>query len=384
METEFQNAAGKSMGEVIRDMADFLSTPYIIGKEHPVELCSFIEDLNMHGQFSFALWSEALAQGMSEREAEAFYLRACAPLLNDAIVNQTLEAFHDMNGSLYASLLHKYGNSFGALDGSYWATVLSVGIDADEVERVMHYLRLFTVVLMEFAYMEDRNPSHTYAWCYFESFRQALESFAHTEEEALMPLKIGAIGGSAGRRQEGAYPLSLGVDVINPNPHQMARGVHLDITLKDREGKVITVIKDRIESIDPDTTYHYGLSRKIRGAAVGSIAAAATVGRHLRLAAPVMGLITFSDAKITCDEGITTLCVTLKNGYDCPLRTLTVHYQLLSPTGRKLGGGSEWISDTLESGAEYRLCARIPLAIKLPATLQFSVDFDALVLVEEV
>ena len=112
METDLQNAFGKSIGEVARDIADFLSTPFVIGAEHPVELCSLIEGLNMHGQFSFALLSEALAGGMTLAEAEAFYLRVCAPLMDDEIVRQTLAAFRDRESEDYRTLLQKYGNDF--------------------------------------------------------------------------------------------------------------------------------------------------------------------------------------------------------------------------------------------------------------------------------
>jgi len=368
----------------MRDIADFLSTPYVIGKEHPVELCSLIEGLNMHGQFSFALLSEARAQGWTWEETEAFYLRACAPLINDGTVTEMLSAFRNTDSADFRALSRKYGNGFRALDGSYWATVLSVAIDADEVERVMHYLRLFTVTLMEFAYMEDRNPSHTYAWCYFEAFREALESFASAPQNAPLPPKIGAIGGSAGRRQGDAYPLSLGIDIINPNTDKMARDVRVDITLKDKAGAVITVIGDRIECIDPGATYHYALSRKIRGAAVGSIRASAHANGHLTLTTPIMNHVQIDNVRTSADDAGTRLSATLKNGYDCTIRALTVHYQFLSKSGKPLGGGSEWLLGELPSGTTKELNARVSVPIASVASVVFSVDFDALTLVEGV
>lgn len=382
METEFQNAVGKSMGEVMRDIADFLSTPYIIGEEHPVELCSLIEDLNMHAQFSFALLSEAKAQGWTSNDAEAFYRRACAPFIDDATVRRMLSAFRDERSEDFLLLSRKYGNGFRALDGSYWATVLSVGIDADEVEAVMHYLRLFTVLLMEFAYMEDRNPSCTYAWCYFEAFREALESFADDKKSTPLPLKIGKIGGSTGNRTADGYHLSLGIEIHNPNPHEMARGVSLDITLKDKAGKVLTVIGDRIEAIDPDTVYHYALTRRLRGAAVGSISASVRATRFLTLPSPVMNHVTVSDVRTELCDGETRIFATVKNGYDRPLPSLVLHYQLLSDTGKPLGGGAEWLLDGLGVGAQRDIEAKIPMKLYAASTV-FSTDFDALALVAE-
>ena len=67
METEFQKAVGKGIGEVMRDIADFLSTPFIINEERQLDLCTLIPDLNMHEQFSFALLSEARTQGWSRK-----------------------------------------------------------------------------------------------------------------------------------------------------------------------------------------------------------------------------------------------------------------------------------------------------------------------------
>ena len=55
METEFQNATGKGIGEVMRDIADFLSTPFVIHREKQIDLCSLVGDLNMHEQFSAPL-----------------------------------------------------------------------------------------------------------------------------------------------------------------------------------------------------------------------------------------------------------------------------------------------------------------------------------------
>ena len=72
---------------------------------------------------------------------------------------------------------------------------------------------------------------------------------------------------------EGSYYLSLGVDVENPNADRMALDVTLDITLKDRDGGVITVIRDTLQCIDPATVYHYGITKKIRGKAVAGFSA---------------------------------------------------------------------------------------------------------------
>ena len=72
METEFQKAVGKGIGEVMRDIAEFLSTPFIINEERQLDLCTLVPDLNMHEQFSFALLSEAHTQGWEQETAENF------------------------------------------------------------------------------------------------------------------------------------------------------------------------------------------------------------------------------------------------------------------------------------------------------------------------
>ena len=38
METEFQKAVGKGLGEVIRDISDFLSTPFVINRQKQIDL----------------------------------------------------------------------------------------------------------------------------------------------------------------------------------------------------------------------------------------------------------------------------------------------------------------------------------------------------------
>lgn len=382
METNLQNAFGKSMGEVARDIADLLSTPFIIGREHPVELCSLIEDLNMHGQLSFALLCEADAGGWTQADAEAFYLRVCAPLVNDGTVREMLDAFRHREGESFAALQKKYGNDFHALDGSYWSTVLSVAIDADEVERALEYLRTFTVTLLSFAYMEGRNPESTYSFCYYEAFGRALSTFA-APEEAPLPLTVGRIGGTRGKERDGAYELSLGAEIQNPNAEKMARGVSVDVVLKDRAGTVLATVKDRIQSIDPAATYRYAVTKRITGGRVASIAVTAHADSYLSLSTPIMGHLAVKDAKTDLTSDGTRLTARIKNNYDCPLSSPIVHYQYLSESGKPLGGSSEWILGRLAAGEEREIVSQVPVPIGGIAQVCFSVDFDALTLVEE-
>ena len=81
METEFQNAIGKSTGEVIRDIADFLNYPCVIHPERNLDLRQILPDLNMNEQFSFALLSEAEAQGRGLAATESFYRHTCTSIM---------------------------------------------------------------------------------------------------------------------------------------------------------------------------------------------------------------------------------------------------------------------------------------------------------------
>ncbi len=383
METEFQNAVGKGIGEVMRDMADFLSTPFVIHKEKQIDLCSLVGDLNMYEQFSFALLSEAQTQGWEAETAENFYRHACGGVLSPELINSMIDAFRNRGGKEYRSYAQRYGNRFSALDGSYWSTVLALGIDAEQVSDVMQYLRLFTVCMMEFAYMEDRNPDATYTWCYYESFRNMLDDLTAEPDPDPLPLKVRALGGSAGKREQDSYPLSLGVDIENPNADRMARGIQIDITLKDRDGNVITVIGDQLESLDPGAVYHYGVTRKIRGNAVASISAVAKAAGHIKLQTPIMKHIALSDLRLTRSESEMQFFGTMTGKYDVPLRSMTLHYQFLSKENKILGGGSEWVLDGLEPGGTRRVASKIPLPIQGAAKVVYSVDFDVVQLLEE-
>jgi hypothetical protein len=336
----------------------------------------------MHGQFSFALRSEALMQGMTEEEAERFYRHACSGVIPQATLSAMLAAFRDRSGEAWKTYERKYGNRFSLSDGSYWSSCLAVGIDAQQMSDVLHYLRLFTVVLMEFAYMGGRNPEKTYTWTYYESFRAMLDTLMAEPEPDPLPLKVLAVGGTAGKREGDAYLLSLGLDLENPNPDRMARDVHLDILLKDREGNVIATVKDRLASIDPGAIYHYGITRKLRGAAVASISASAKAGSHLKLSTPIMTHASLDAPRIEESEDGALLAATLRGGYDRPLRSLTLHYQFRSQEDRLLGGGGEWIADGLAEAGERELRLRLPLAPKDTARLVCSVDFDALELID--
>ena len=383
METEFQKAVGKGIGEVMRDIAEFLSTPFIINEERQLDLCTLVPDLNMHEQFSFALLSEAHTQGWEQETAENFYRHACGKVVENEVIETMIEIFRDRSSQEYRAYAQTYGNRFTALDGSYWATVLALGIDAGQVSEVMQYLRLFTVCLMEFAYMEDRNPDATYTWCYYDSFRQMLDDLTAEPDPEPLPLKVRALGGSAGKREQDTYYLSLGLDIENPNFDRLARGIQLDITLKDKEGQVITVIGDKLESLDPGAIYHYGVTRKIRGNAVASFSATAKAVSHIKLQTPIMKHVALSELRLRKNGEGMHFSGNMIGKYDVPLRSMTLHYQFLSAQNKILGGGSEWVLDGLEPGGTRQVNSKIALPIEGAAKVVYSVDFDVVQLLEE-
>ena len=383
METEFQNAVGKGMGEVVRDIAEFLTTPFIINEERKLDLCTLVPDLNMHEQFSFALLSEAHTQGWEMASAENFYRHACGKIIAPEVITAMIEAFRNPSGKEYRAYAQKYGNRFSALDGSYWSTVLALGIDAEQVGEVMQYLRLFTVCLMEFAYMEDRNPDATYTWCYYDSFRLMLDELLAEPDPEPLPLKVRALGGSAGKKEQDSYYLSLGVDIENPNLDRLARNIQLDIVLKDKEGNVITTIGDKLESLDPGAIYHYGVTRKIRGNAVASFSATAKAAAHLKLQTPIMKHVALSELRLKKNGEGMHFSGTMTGKYDTPLRSMTLHYQFLSAQNKILGGGSEWVLDGLEPGGTRSVSSKIALPIEGAAKVVYSVDFDVVQLLEE-
>ncbi len=381
METEYKNAAGKGTGEVLRDIAEFLSTPFPIHPVKKLDLCTLLPELNMHRQMAFALMSEALVQGWEPAAAERFVHQAMDAVANPTVTEEILVALRTPESDAAQELRRLYGNRFSMSGGSYWATCLALGIDAGEVQKVMQYLKQFTVVLMEFAYMGDRNPEATYMWDYYESFRKILDELLAEPAPAAKPLKIRAIGGTAGRREGDSYPLSLGVDIENPNKDRMARDVQVDITLKDKNGEVITVIRDRIQSLDPGAVYHFGVTKRIRGAAVASLAAVAKAESHLMLATPIMKHTRFENLRLHEANGGMQMNGTLVGKYDRPISTLCVHFQFLSADNKILGGGNEWIFDGMTPSTPLPIASSIPVVIQNTAKAVYSVDFDAMELI---
>lgn len=365
----------------MRDIADFLDHPQII-KARNVDLRYLLADLNMHEQFSFALLSEAVEQGWDPERTEIFYRRACGASLDDETMQAFLDAFKDPDGQAFKDYQKKYGCYFSMLDGSYWATCLAVGIDCDCANEVMDYLRLFTVCLMEFAYMGDSNPQKTYTWNYYESFRGILDSIIRDPEDEPLPLKIKAIGGSAGTKENGAYHLTLGVDIENPNPMRMATGISLDITLKDKAGEVITVIRDQLYCIDPATVYHYGVTKKINGGAVGSISATAKAKGYLNLQIPLMKHIELSDLRLLKSGDTMLFRGNLVSHYQSPLRSLMLHYQFVDADFKLLGGGSEWLFDGITPEQAIDFQSKVPVSVPRTAKVLYSLDFDAMELIQ--
>ena len=381
METEFQKAIGKSAGEVMRDIADFLAHPCPINPKMNVDLRTLLPDLNMFEQFSFALLSEAVEQGWELDRAEVFYRRACADAVEEETIQSMLAAFRNPNGTAFKEYQKKYGCYFTMLDGSYWSSCLALGIDGEKISDVMAYFRLFTVTLMEFAYMGTQKPEKVYAWCYYESFRNILDDLIKEPEPDPLPLKIRAVGGSAGTREQEAYSLSLGVDIENPNSDRMAKDIAIDIVLKDKSGNIITTVADKLECIDPGVVYHYGVTKKIRGVAVGSIAATAKASSYLHLKTPLMKHIHLSDLHLRKIADGMQFVGSMTSCYQSDLRSVILHYQFLDASNKILGGGSEWIFDGLKANTTAAFDSKIAVPVPRAAKVVYSLDFDALELI---
>ena len=367
------------MGEVLRDIAEFLSYP--IHPQKQIDLCTLLPDLNMAEQFSFALLSEARTQGWDASAGEQFYRHAVADIVDNDTVTRMLDAFRDPTCKAYQEYENKYGNHFSLLDGSYWSTCLALAIDAAQISEVMYYLRLFTVTLMEFAYMENRNPTTTYTWRYYEAFRKMLDDLTAEPEPEPLPVKVRALGGTAGKREQDGYMLSLGIDIENPNENRMARDVSIDVTLKDRDGNIISVIKDKLQCIDPATVYHYGITRKIRGAAVAGISATAKASSYLKLTVPVMKHIKLTSLRLSRPENAMKITGMLDSKYDCPIPALTLHYQYLSADNKILGGGNEWVFDSIHADSTHPFTSKIGVDVASAAKVLYSIDFDPMVLI---
>ena len=383
METEFQKAVGKSVGEVLCDIAEFLSLSYPIHPQKQIDLCTLLPELNMAEQFSFALLSEARAQGWEASAAEHFYKHAVGDVIAAETVDRMLDAFRNPDRDAYREYENKYGNHFSLLDGSYWSTCLALAIDASQISEVMYYLRLFTVTLMEFAYMEDRNPATTYTWSYYEAFRKMLDDLTAEPDPDPLPIKVRALGGTAGKREQDGYMLSLGIDIENPNTDRMACDIGIDVTLKDRDGNVIAVIKDKLQCIDPATVYHYGVTRKIRGAATAGISATAKASSHLKLTVPIMKHIRLTALRLSRPENAMKIAGTLESKYDCTIPALTLHYQYLSAENKILGGGNEWIFDGIAPNGTHPFSSKIGVDVAAAAKALYSVDFDPMVLIQK-
>lgn len=382
MDNTYRNIAGKSAGEVARDIADFLSHSCPVQARQEMDLANLLPDLTMKEQFSFALLMEARMQGWDPTAAEGFYLRACAPIVGAKTADAMLAAFRDPDGEIFRGYLEKYGCDFGLSSHAYWTACLAVAIDAKAISALMGYLRSFTFCLMEFAYMDDRNPDRTYAWNYYESFQRILDELTTAPTE-LVPLKVCSLGGSAGKRINDSYPLSLGVDLQNPNADRMAWNIQVDTTLKDRDGNVITVIADRVNCIDPGAVFHYGITRRIHGPAVAHISVSAKSETFTKLTTPVMKHIRVTEVSLKKQNEGRLFSGSMVNRYDCPIRVCALHYQFLSAQNKILGGGCEWLLDGFPVGGEKTFSVFCPVPVPGAAKVVYSVDFDAKELLRE-
>lgn len=376
METDYLNTTGKSAGEISRDFADFLALPCVIHGKRDIDLANLLPDLNMKEQFSFALLMEAFHQGWEADAAERFYLHSCGAAVGEAIAGKMIALFRDPDSDDFRVNVIKYGYAFDLSVPSYWSSCLKLAIGAKEVPELMQYLKLFMICLNEFAYMDGRKPKNTYAWNYYETFRKILDDLEKPDLPPAMPVTVRALGGSSGKRENGAYFLSLGVDLQNPNPDRALCDIRIDITLKDREGNVIDVIGDQITAMDPGAIFHYGITRRIRGAAVAQIYAKAKAGIAIPAEGTIMRGVKLDKVTIRRDERFEILNGQLVSGYDRDLPAFALHYQYLNCQNKIVGGGCEWFFDGLSAGSARAFRAGCQVPIPEAARIVYSIDFD--------
>ncbi len=368
--------AGKSAGEISRNISAFLSQSLIVKARREMDLANLLPDLNMREQYSFAILMEAKTQGWEWASAENFYLRFCAPAVGDEIAKAMLDAFRTPDGEAFRKYEEKYGCSFGLTSRAYWSSCFAVAVDAKAVPVLMEYFQSFVFSLLEFAYMGNRNPDSTYAWKYYDSFQNILTELT-TPPDEIQPLKILGMGGTSGKRNSDSYDLTFGLDIHNPNVAHMAWNTKVDIRLKDQNGDLITAVEDQINCIDPDGIFHYGFTRKIHGSSVAHISAYAKAEQFSRLSLPLMKHISME--KISIDRSYTPhqLNGRLKNNYDCPLYSYALHYQFLSAENKILGGGCEWFFEEFQAGEEKNFSLPCPVPVKGATKIVYSVDFNA-------
>ena len=376
METEYLNTAGKSAGETARDIADFLALPCVLHGKKDIDLANLLPDLNMKEQFSFALLMEAFTQGWDPDAAEQFYRHAVAPSVGEAVTEKMLAVFRAPEGREFSTNVIKYGYGFDLTVPSYWSSCLKLAIQAKEIPVLMNYLKLFMICLTEFAYMDGRKPKETYAWNYCETFGKILDDLEKPDLPPSLPVTVRAVGGSSGKRENQTYFLSLGVDLQNPNTDRALQNIKVDITLKDRDGNIIDIISDRVTSIDPGAIFHYGITRRVRGAAVAQIFAKARATGFLPADTAAMRGIRLEKVSIKRDEHYEILKGTMVSSYDRELPAFALHYQYLNKQNKIVGGGCEWFFDGLPAGGEKPFRAGCAVPIPGAARIVYSIDFD--------
>ena len=374
--TDHKDIAGKSAGEVARGIANFLSESLVVQGRRKMDLAKLLPDLNMHEQYSFALLMEAKTQGWEWGAAENFYLRFCAPAVGNEVANAMLAAFRNPESAQFAEYQSKYGCEFGLSSRAYWSSCFAVAVDAKAVPQLMKYFQGFVFSLLQFAYMGNRNPEHTYAWKYYASFQNILTDLT-TPIEHPSPLEIKGLGATPAKAVDGSYDLSFGLDILNPNASHMAWNVKVDVVLKDQNGEIITTVQDQIHCIDPSGAFHYGFTRKIHGNRVAHISASAKAGQFSKLTIPLMKHIAMQKISINRQATPQMLNGVLKNNYDCPLYSYALHYQFLNAECKILGGGSEWFFEEFQAGEEKPFSIPCPVPIKGAAKIVYSIDFNA-------
>lgn len=372
MDLDFQHAVGKTAGEIARDFSDFLALSFEIDG---VDLRDLSPEFNMEEQFSFALLKEAQVQGWPQKAMENFFLRVCEKSIDPATKLRFLNAFKVPDGKEYAELESKYRSDFSLSDKTYWASCLTIGIEAKQARPVLEYLQRFTVCLMEFAYMDGKQPESTYVWGYYESFKKILEEFNRDDKPA-EPLIVRAVGAGVGICENDVYTVTLGVDIENPNPEKIACGISLDIFLKDKDGNVVQKISDSFNCIDPASVFHYGITKQIKGDPVFQISAEATAEIFSAIRVPAMKGIKLSGISLKRGENAQTLFGTLTSHYPSTLNGFTIYYQYLDKEGRIVGGGSEWIFDSIAPEESVPLKSGIGLILKDAAKVLYSIDFN--------
>jgi hypothetical protein len=175
---------------------------------------------------------------------------------------------------------------------------------------------------------------------------------------------------------DGDYEFSIGVKINNPNAGHIAKNVTVKIIIEDSNGRVVRSETERIDYIDPGSSFFFGEEYRIDRGSPDSFKVLISTDSFEPLSKRIMDGLDLENFSIDTGRwGGCTISGNITNNYNKKIRYATIHLVPKDANGKIMGGASTTVHDLFPNQTDGFECS-FSVNVDHAKTVSYSCDFD--------